>query len=262
MIILLVLLLLLFGIDQFFGLGSHFRFTFQTYTSDKLPQEFQDFSIAFMSDLNIADKNDLTRMKTIVKQLNQKDVDMILFGGDLFDGDVFEQEQVIDILKSIQSKYGKFAVTGEKDQVDLNTCQNILTESGFEILHNEMRQIYYRDAYIRLIGLENNGDCSHLSNDNNADDFKLAFVHQPDYFDDVKKSDVQLQLSGHTLGGYIKIPFFGGLYTKDLGEKYVSGRYSDKETTLIISEGFKKESDKNYRIFTNDTINIVTLKKK
>lgn len=261
-IILLALLLVLFGIDQFFGLGSHFRFTSQMYTSDKLPQEFQDFSIAFISDLNIADKNDLTRMKTIVKQLNQKDADMILFGGDLFDGDVFEQEQVIKILKSIQSKYGKFAITGEKDQIDLNSCQNILTESGFEILHNEMRQIYYQDTYIQLIGLENNGDCSQLINDNNANDFKLAFVHQPDYFDDIKKSDVQLQLSGHTLGGYIKVPFFGGLYTKDLGKKYVSGKHIDKDTTLIVSEGFNKESDENYRIFTNDTINIITLKKK
>ena len=48
-IILLALLLVLFGIDQFFGLGSHFRFTSQMYTSDKLPQEFQDFSIAFIS---------------------------------------------------------------------------------------------------------------------------------------------------------------------------------------------------------------------
>ncbi|MGN1182483.1 MAG: metallophosphoesterase [Faecalibacillus sp.] len=261
-IILLVLLMILFCIDKVFNINSTFHFSNITYSDSQLPIEFNNFSIAFISDLNIADKNDLTRTESIIKELNQKNIDMILFGGDIYDGDVFEQNQVIEILKSIKSKYGKFAVTGEKDQVDLSICENILTESGFEILHNEIRNIYYNNTFIQLIGLENNGDCSQLVNENNAEQFQLAFVHQPDYFDDVKKSDIQLQLSGHTMGGYIKIPFIGGINTRDLGEKYISGKHISQDTTLIISDGFNKESNEKYRILTKDTISIVTLQKK
>lgn len=261
-IILLVVLFILFIIDKLFGITASYRFTNNTFSSEKLPEEFNDFTIAFISDLNIADKNDLTRTKKIIKELNKKDVDMVLFGGDIFDEDIFESDQVIEILKSISSKYGKFAITGEKDQTDINTCTNILTEAGFEVLHNEIRNIYYNDACINLIGLENNGDCSQLINDSNEENFKLVFVHQPDYFDEVKNSDVQLQLSGHTMGGYIKIPFIGGLNTRDLGENYVSGKHTSNDTTLIISNGLNKEVDENYRILTNDEINIITLKKK
>lgn len=261
-IVLLVVLLGLFVFNEVFGLTTNYRFTNNTFSNENLPKEFNDFTIAFISDLNIAEKDDLTRTEKIVKELNKKDVDMVLFGGDIYDSNIFESEQVIDILKSIHSKYGKFAVTGEKDQIDINTCTNILTESGFEVLHNEIRNIYYNDSCINLIGLENNGDCSQLINDTNQNNFKIALVHQPDYFDEIQKSNVHLQLSGHTMGGYIKLPFIGGMTTKDLGENYVSGKHSSKNTTLIISNGLNKESDENYRLFTCDEINIVTVKKK
>ena len=261
-IILLAILLGLFIFNLFFGSNVNYRFTNNTFSNEKLPKEFNDFTIAFSSDLNIAEKSDLTRTEKIVKELNKKDVDMVIFGGDIYDGSIFESGQTIEILKSINSKYGKFAITGEKDQTDINTCTNILTEAGFEVLHNELRNIYYNDACIHLIGLENNGDCTQLINDNNKENFKLVIVHQPDYFDEVKNSDVQLQLSGHTMGGYIKLPFFGGLITKDLGEEYVSGKHTSENTTLIISNGLNKETDENYRIFTSDEVNIITLKKK
>lgn len=261
-IILLVILLGLFIFDRIFGLTSNYSLTNQTFSDDKLPEDFNDFTVAFISDLNLADKSDLKRAQQIIDELNEEDIDMILFGGDIYDSSPFETEQTIEILKSIESKYGKFAVTGEKDQNDINTCTNVLTESGFEVLHNEIRNIYYQNSCINLIGLENNGDCSQLINDSNKDNFKIVFVHQPDYFDEVKASDVQLQLSGHTLGGYIRIPFFGGLKTKDLGENYVSGKHTSENTTLIISNGLNKESDENYRIFTTDEIKIITLKKK
>ena len=261
-IILLGLLLILFVCDHLFGFSSNYSFSQDTFSSNTIPKEFDGFTIAFISDLNIADKSDLTRIDKIVNELNKKDIDMIVFGGDIFDSTPFENEQTIEVLKSIHSKYGKFAVTGEKDQTDINTCTNILTESGFEVLHNEIRNIYYQNACINLIGLENNGDCSSLINDSNKNNFKLAIVHQPDYFDEVKKSSVQLQLSGHTLGGYIRLPFLGGMIKKDLGTNYVSGQHESNNTTLIISNGINKETNEKYRIFTRDEINIITLKKK
>ena len=56
---------------------------------------------------------------------------------------------------------------GDKDQNDSSTCSNILTEAGFEVLHNEVRNIYYKEDIIQLIGLENTGDCSGLINETN-----------------------------------------------------------------------------------------------
>lgn len=242
------------------GSKTEYRFKNNTYQNNQLPSAFNDFTIAFISDVNLHQESDLKRLKTIVNNLNKKDVDMVLFGGDLYDGQVFKQDDVIKILKKIKSSYGQFAILGEKDQADQNACSNILTESGFEVLHNEYRKIYYNNKTISLFGLENSSDISTLINDDNKKSFKLALVHQPDYFQELKSS-INLQLSGHSQGGYIKLPIIGGLEEKELGSLYRSGIHKSNNATLIISNGLSFEKDHNYRIFTYNEINIITLKK-
>ncbi len=142
----------------------------------------------------------------------------------------------------------------------LTNNTNLLTEAGFEVLHNELRYIYYKGSIIDLLGLENSGDCSGLISEDNKDHYKIALVHQPDYFTQIKESSVQLQLSGHTLGGYYKLPFIGSIETKEKGKKYVSGKHVNNGTTLLISNGFHKESNDQHRFLTYDEINIIKLK--
>lgn len=238
-----------------------YRFKSVTYTQKTLPKEFNGFTIGYLFDLNLSTKEDLNHLKEAAKDLNKKDVDLILFGGDIYSNDSFETDQVSQILKNIHSRYGKFAVLGEKDQGDSTNNTNLLTEAGFEVLHNELRYIYYKGSIIDLLGLENSGDCSGLISEDNKDHYKIALVHQPDYFTQIKESSVQLQLSGHTLGGYYKIPFIGGLETKEMGKKYVSGKHTNNGTTLLISNGFHKESNDQHRFMTYDEINIIKLKK-
>ena len=68
-----------------------------------------------------------------------------------------------------------------------------------------------------------------MINETNEKSYKIALIHQPDYFKEISQYSIQLQLSGHTLGGYYKIPFIGGIETM-------------VKTTLLISNGFNKES--------------------
>lgn len=238
-----------------------YRFKSVTYTQKTLPKEFNGFTIGYLSDLNLSTKEDLNHLKEAVKDLNKKDVDLILFGGDIYSNDSFETDQVSQILKNIHSRYGKFAVLGEKDQGDSTNNTNLLTEAGFEVLHNEVRNIYYKEDIIQLIGLENTGDCSGLISKTNEKSYKIALIHQPDYFKEISQYSIQLQLSGHTLGGYYKIPFIGGIETKDKGKNYVNGKHTKNKTTLLISNGFNKESSENHRFLTRDEVNIITLKR-
>ena len=128
-------------------------------------------------------------------------------------------------------------------------------------MHNEVRNIYYKEDIIQLIGLENTGDCSGLISETNEKSYKIALIHQPDYFKEISQYSIQLQLSGHTLGGYYKIPFIGGIETKDKGKNYVNGKHTKNKTTLLISNGFNKESSENHRFLTRDEVNIITLKR-
>lgn len=257
----LVIIVFLGAFQWYNNMQSKCRKSSYTYEDNSLPKEFNGFKIGYLSDLNLVNKDDLTKLEKAVKDINEQEVDMILFGGDIYNSNSFEIDKVSSILRKLKSSYGKFALLGEKDQSESTNCNNLLTEAGFEVLHNELRTIYYNDASIQLIGLENNGDCSGVINDTNKDTYKIAFVHQPDFFKEVSNHEVNLQLSGHTLGGYLRIPFIGGIITKDKGSEYVSGKHTLNNTTLYISNGFNKEATQNYRFLTHDEFNIITLKR-
>ena len=91
--------------------------------------------------------------------------------------------------------------------------------------------------------------------------YKIVAVHEPDYFNTTSNNEIALQLSGHTMGGYIRLPFIGGLFKKTNGNTYVSGEHTKSKSQLLISNGLGMEDGYEYRLFCPNQINIVTLKK-
>ncbi len=222
--------------------------------NEAIPSEFDHFKIGFFSDLDLQNDRDIQRLQKIVNQINKERFDLILFGGDIFSSQVFDNDQVSTILKTIHSTSGKFAVMGEKDYSNSSELTNILENAGFEILSNESRPIYYQNSVIRLFGLEPNSDISSLINDSNQSSYKIALVHDPDNFSNSVASNINLQISGHTHGGYIYSPIH--LFNH---QNYVHGSYKEKQSTLIISNGIGMEKNKYIRLFTFPNIIKVTL---
>lgn len=225
-----------------------------------ITKTLDNFKIGFISDLNIKSSSDIERLNNIVNTLNGQECDMVIFGGDIFDSDVFDNAKVVTALKNITTNFGKFAVLGEKDLVHLNDINSILVDAGFEVLHNEYRKIYYQEDAISLFGLEANSDLSSLVNEQNQDTFKVVAVHEPDYFEEVSSANMQLQLSGHNLGGYINVPFIGPIFNKSNVSKYTSGKYTKNKAQLIVSNGLGNESDFTYRFNSPHQIITITLK--
>lgn len=243
----------------FFLAENEYQITNQAIISKNLPEEFDGFKIGFISDVNLNETSDLKRLEKIVKRINEENLDMVLFGGDLYEGEIFDSDDVIKQLKAIQSKYGKFAILGEKDMVFINEANTLLQESGFEVLHNEYRKLYYQGSTISLFGLEANGNLTGLINEENKNSFKLTVVHEPDYFDQTYKH-TNLQISGHSQGGYINVPFLGSLFTRELAKNYVNGTYQKENATLLISNGLGNESDYSYRFLCPNEVLVITLK--
>ena len=54
-----------------------------TINNSSLPNGFANFEIGFISDINLQNSSDITRLEKIVTSLNNQHVDMVIFGGDL-----------------------------------------------------------------------------------------------------------------------------------------------------------------------------------
>ncbi len=263
-IIFLVLLIALVGGTTYF---SFYKFPEAISLSkheivhSNLPENFNHFKIGYFSDLDLKDDKDLQRFSKIVEKINAQNYDLVLFGGDIYDKQIISQEKVIELFNQITSKYGKFAVLGEKDYTSVNDTKNILQLGGFEVLSNETRTIYYNNSSITLFGLESADNLGSLINASNSGNFKLALVHQPDFFTNSISKGIELQLSGHSHGGYVYLPFLGPLISMDGAQTYNHGRYDVDNSTLLVSNGLGMESGQAARLFCTPDILDITLKK-
>jgi len=66
----------------------------------------------------------------------------------------------------------------------------------------------------------------------------VLLAHEPDYADDVAADGrVGLQLSGHSHGGQVRLPFKGALALPRWGRKYDMGLYEIAEMRLYVNRG-------------------------
>jgi hypothetical protein len=221
------------------------------YATTSIPSEFDHFKIAFFSDCHIRNEDDIERLSKIVDSLNEKTYDMAVFTGDLYDSDIIDSKQVSSILKKIDCKYGKFAVLGEKDSSTLE-IENTLNNGGFEVINDTNRTIYYKNKKIALLGLESKKASEVKKNDSL---FTIAIEHKPDTFKDNYKN-INLQLSGHSNGGYIYFPIIKSLITSDGCQTYNHGNYSLGNAKLIVTNGLRGTSKMPYKFLARNEIKI------
>lgn len=258
----LILIIIIFSIVIFGGYGyflspNDYGFKKYEYTHKNISSQLNDFKIAFISDLNLNNKENLTKLNKAIEELNSYPFDMIIFGGDLYDGPVFNTKEISAALKKISCKYGKFAILGDKDQNTSLEVSEVLNNGGFEVITNEARTIYYKDASFTMIGCQEDKDISKFKT--NKKDMILCVTHQPDSFSQHQGS-VDLQLSGHSYGGSIYIPFYGAITSMEGAMTYNHGVYEKSGSTLIVSNGFSGPTSFPYKLFARNEIQFITLK--
>lgn len=255
-LVLIVLSLLLITAYTYFISPDDYTFSSSQYITQKIPSVFDHFKIAFFSDCHLKTKYDIQRFSEIIDELNEKTFDMAIFGGDLYEGDAIETNEVSKILKKIDCQYGKFAVLGEKDNSTIEIIET-LNEGGFEVLNNEQRTIYYKNKKISLLGL-NGKNASKAITKENKNLFKIAVSHYPDTFDKNYKN-IDLQLSGHSNGGYIYFPLLGSLITDENCNVYNHGSYTKSNAKLYVTNGLKGTSKIPYKFLSRNEIQFITL---
>ena len=72
--------------------------------------------------------------------------------------------------------------------------------------------------------------------------FTVLLYHTPDLAPEAAEAGVDLQLSGHTNAGQVRLPGYGALYAASLyGKSFESGRIEQDELTLYVTRGIGME---------------------
>jgi hypothetical protein len=120
-----------------------------------------------------------------------------------------------------------------------------LQAQGIQILKNESVPIELKGTRFWLAGVGDViGGAANLDaslQHAQAEEATILLAHEPDYADRVARQvapkSVDLQLSGHSHGGQVRLPLMRPLYLPELAKKYISGLYKIGPLTLYTNSG-------------------------
>ena len=211
---------------------------------NRLPVSFSEFRIALFSDIHLGFFFSGKDLSSVVKVVNELNPDTICFTGDFLNSvsSLRALDSGVAALAELTAPFGKYAVLGNHDYMaGPNHVINGLERGGFHVLINEHAAIQKDGDRLFLTGLDSiskgkpNLETAIHGIPEAACNILLA--HEPDIADAISKFPVSLQLSGHSHGGQVRLPFIGPVITTGLGRKYHSGMYKINELILYTNRG-------------------------
>ncbi|UTW61626.1 metallophosphoesterase [bacterium SCSIO 12741] len=234
-----------------------------TLTFDHLPDAFDGFTLAQISDVHSGSFDSRKGVQKGLDLLQEQNPDLILFTGDLVNNLADEVKPYIDLFAKLKAPFGKFSVLGNHDYGEyvswpskedwLNNMDRLARyekEMGFDLLNNRHVRLEKDGESIVLAGVENwgkppfpqRGDLQEALRGSKSDDFSILLSHDPSHWDlqvlDFPKK-VDLTLSGHTHGMQfgIEIPGFKWSPVKYKYPRW-AGLYEEKDRYLYVNRGF------------------------
>ena len=201
-LLLVILLILIYG--RYEGTSGLITKEYKIDTSD-IDNSFDGLKIVQFSDLHYLRVVNKDMVKKIVNEINLINPDIVIFTGDLIDKDFnptdSEENDLITLLSSINSKYGKYAIIGNHDYVKKEgIIEDIYKQSDFILLQNSYDIIYGNDNDKLFIGgldtySYDKADIDKVMNyfnDNDDINYKIILVHEPDYIDTITSKYLSL----------------------------------------------------------------------
>lgn len=224
-----------------------------TITSEKLPEAFNGYRIAHISDLHNAEMG--KDNEKLLSMLREAEPDIIAITGDLIDSRDTNIEIALHFAKEAVKIAPCYYVTGNHEArvSEYNDLKEGLNELGVIVLEDEKVEIKQYGEKIVLLGVDDpsfqtdylhgdsvtvmRGNLQELMNEEYA--YRVLLSHRPELFETYVESGVDLVLSGHAHGGQFRLPFVGGLVAPNQGlfPKYEAGLYTCNSTNMLVSRG-------------------------
>ena len=225
-----------------------------------LPQSFDGFRIAHLSDLHNAEFG--KDNEKLVELLDQSDPDIIVLTGDMIDSRRTDILVVTSLAPKLVAIAPTYFITGNHEgRLDTEQYKMLtdgLVSAGVTVLEHRTVTVTRGDESITLVGVEDprrdegwteddeiSARCERMKTKLEAlsgeyeTTYCVLLSHRPDMLDVYAEADVDLVLSGHMHGGQFRLPFIGGLYAPSQGlfPEYDAGHYSKDSTDMIVSRG-------------------------
>jgi len=227
------------AVDAAFMEPNHPRLERIEVRLPRLPAALDGFTVAQLSDFHYDPHFSITAIQSAVNMTNQLKADLVVLTGDFVTVPFLERldgatraADAIDpcarLLSAINSRHGLVAILGNHDVfADPDHVTRSLEVAGIKVLRNQCVPIEREGARFWLAGVDDvlggGANVGETLRGVPGGEAVMLLCHEPDFADKVTRHPVDLQLSGHSHGGQVRLPLIGPLYLPELARKYPAG---------------------------------------
>ena len=211
-------------------------------TLPKLDRAFNGYRIVQISDLHAGDGTDRSQLEKVVAAVNAEHPDLVVITGDHVTRIPKQHLELLDTLAKLQPRDRTISILGNHDvHNDPVPVRAAIRKAGITLLENGIYTLKRDRATLHIAGV---GDVFFKQDRLDlvlaqlpATGAAIMLAHEPDFADQTAATGrFGLQLSGHSHGGQVRIPFYGG-YVPTLAEKYPLGQYQIGEMIQYTNRG-------------------------
>lgn len=218
-------------------------------TLPRLSRAFSGFRIAQISDIHLGGWMNQKRLQQVIRKVLAQTPDLVVITGDFVIGHDWSEEsqavldELAEELSALTEKHLTLAVLGNHDYwTDAKAVRTALMACGVVNVSNDVHTLSIDGGQLHVAGMDDVWE-GHDRLDLVLDKLPesgaaILLAHEPDFAEESAFTGrFDLQLSGHSHGGQVVIPFVGPPILPYLGRKYPSGLYRVGEMWQYTNRG-------------------------
>jgi uncharacterized protein len=211
-------------------------------TLPRLSPSLEGYRIVQITDIHSDGWMNADRIAQITQQVNAQKPDLIALTGDFVTQSAELYAPALKSFSDLTAPDGAIAILGNHDEgTNPKLITEVLESINIKVLKNQVITLDRKGGLLNIAGLgdawSGEDDMSGVLQQLPGIGASIMLAHEPDVADRTAATQqFDLQLSGHSHGGQVSLPFMK-LVTPPLGHKYPVGQYQVGDLIQYTSRG-------------------------
>ncbi|CAA9410992.1 MAG: hypothetical protein AVDCRST_MAG22-1875 [uncultured Rubrobacteraceae bacterium] len=214
-------------------------------TLPRLAAAFDGYRIVQIGDLHLDDWSRPARLEKISSLVNAERPDLIVVTGNFasYSARRLDTERLVGALRRLRAPDGVLAILGNHDYLtDVKLIRRCIREAGLTELLNSVVTLKRGNSELHVAGIddvmEGRSRLDLVLKDLPASGAAVLLAHEPDFADVAAAAGrFDLQLSGHSHGGQVRIPLLGRAVLPPFSQRYTRSLHRVGEMLLYANRG-------------------------